>query len=144
MKHKTDIAPGFSRQSANPNTVKLSTEVLIDPLNFSRGVRKSLMAARSNVIINDEAPTPRHPAVKFALKLRSLTQTQLGRRLKQFARRAATAKNILAKLSSDSRFRPAIQAQQDASLGCFGQVIAELKARQLAVDGRLAPSQEVA
>lgn len=76
-------------------------------------------------------PEPVEVTAKLERKLATLTLAQVVRRRAQFARRAATAKYLLAALSPDSQFRPPIQATQDMNLRAFLVAQAELDARRL-------------
>lgn len=106
----------------------------------SRGVRKRLLMARSYVLTPVEGPVePKVGAVKFAVKLTTLKLTQLFRRQAKFARLASTAKHILVKMSpGPSRLKSHVETQQGEALGCLGQVTAEIQARNLAAQGKLA------
>lgn len=100
--------------------------------------RKYLMRTRADIIIMPTPEVRRVPAVKLAEKLASLTLVQLGRRRKQFASRAAGAGYKLRGLTSDSRFRAALQAYQDANIFALKQTNAEIRARFLHATKQLA------
>lgn len=130
---------GFRRTPMLAHNRAESAALLSNPKGkLSRGQRKALHLARSYRLTPEEPIVPRAEPVRLALKCRTLTMRQLGRRLSQFARRAATAKYILAKMTTYSPFRSRVQATQDGNLAAFKQVDAEVDARLLAVKGKLA------
>lgn len=104
---------------------------------MNRGQRKILHRSRDLRITIPVAESI-NPAVKFARKLLGLTLTQVLRREHQYARRASTAMHVAKKLSADSPFRRAIEHQQLFHLGRFKQSRAEVQARELAAQGKLA------
>lgn len=104
-------------------------KLLTDPKQKLGGpARRYLMRVRSNVLV---MPEPVEVTAKLERKLATLTLAQVIRRRAQFARRAATAKYLLAALSPDSQFGPPIQATQDMNLRAFQSAQAELDARRL-------------
>lgn len=90
--------------------------------------RKRMMKALSFAI---EVPRlgKTDPAVKMLRKLQHSTLSTLIRRIKQFARRAATCKYLLEMLSADSQFRPALAQSQTANLSAMQQARAEYTVR---------------
>lgn len=111
---------------------------------LNRGERKRLFAMRSYVLTPITEPKPaKSEPVRFAVKLTTLKLTQLFRRQAKFARLASRAKHILAKMSPEpSRLKAALQAGQDSALASLGQVCAEIRARSLAAEGRLAETEQ--
>jgi len=111
---------------------------------LSRAERKHAMNIRARdftslTLWKSPEPTPATPEpVKLARKLAKLPLVQVLRRQRRFAREASTAKHILAKLSGYSAIRSHVAAAQDRALAAFKQATAELKARALACEGRLA------
>lgn len=125
------------RRPASQITLASSAEILCDPKHKCSAVlRRTLMASRQDVIM-----VPRRmgtsDAVRTFHRLASATLTQVMRRQKQHARRAATAKYLLADMDENSPFRPAMEAEQKLELRRFKQATAELKARELHATGRL-------
>lgn len=104
-------------------------QALTDQKQKCGGRNRRVLKAGMEYILLRPQTAPIDPAVKIALKLERLTIYQLIRRLKQSARRAATAKYLLAKMSPDSKFRPGILAEQTHQLGIMKQVQAELQVR---------------
>lgn len=105
--------------------------LLCDPKQkLSAPARRYLRGCRARALVMP-LPTVRPFAVRLAEKLSSLKLTQVLRRRSQFAARAAGAKYKLDALSPNSRFRPALQAVQDANLRAFKAAEAEISARQL-------------
>ena len=74
---------------------------------------------------------PRPWPIKLAEKLAKLTLKQVGRRRAKFARRASTAKHLLAKLLEGGRTASQVILVQDMNLAAFKQANAELEARRL-------------
>lgn len=105
---------------------------------LGRGARKALLYLRSYRIKLVEPLVPIAEPVRFARQLTGLKLTQLVRRQKKFARMSSTSRHLLEKMAPDSSFRPRLQAHQDDCLGFLNQVTAEIKARELACQGRLA------
>jgi hypothetical protein len=104
-------------------------QALTDPKQKCGGRnRRVLKAGLEHLLLRPQTP-PIDPAVKLALKLQRLTIHQLLRRRAQSARRAATAKYILAKMSPDSKFSPPVEAEQIHQLGILKQVNAEITVR---------------
>jgi len=77
---------------------------------------------------------PKDPMVKLTEKLGRYSAGRLVRFIKQSARRAATAKNLLAKLHGSSVFRPALLQQQKSNLISFVAASAELDNRGKATE----------
>ena len=77
---------------------------------------------------------PKDPMVKLTEKLGRYSAGRLVRFIKQSARRAATAKNLLAKLHESSVFRPALLQQQKSNLISFVAASAELDNRGKATE----------
>lgn len=127
------IVPGHDRAA--------STALLGNPKGkLTRGLRKTLHYFRSYIWVPIE-PVEATPApVKFARRLTALKMSQLIRQQKKFARESSTAKHLLDKLMPG--FRSAMQARHDEHLNCFKQVTAEIKARLLAAQGKLAEATE--
>jgi len=119
-----------------------STEALVGTSRhnrLSRGERERLLYARSYILTPVEPQEPKPSAVKLAVKFTVLKLKQLLRARAKFARLASTAKHLLAKMDpSPSRLRSAVQTQQDLALATLGQVNAEIQARALAAQGKLA------
>jgi hypothetical protein len=80
-------------------------------------------------IVNAPRTSPKDPMVKLTEKLASYSAGRLVRFIKQSARRASSAKYILAKLHSDSVFRPALEQQQKSNLIAFIAASTELDNR---------------
>lgn len=87
------------------------------------------LARRFCAVVTPHTPQPIPEAVKILHKCAKLPMIKLGRRLKQAARRAATAKNLLARLYEGSPFRPSLQAEQDKQLFICKQINAEIMVR---------------
>lgn len=99
-----------------------------------RGARRATYA---RLVVSPDKPI--HPAIKLTLKLQSLPLERVIRRQKQFARRASTAKHILAKMRPESPLRSGMEAAHGNWIGKFQQATAEIHARNLAATNRLAP-----
>jgi len=74
-------------------------------------------------------PAPKDPMLRLTQKLASYTAGRLVRFIKQSARRAASAKHLLAKLHPLSTFRPALEGQQKMNLVAFIAATTELENR---------------
>lgn len=132
-----NVAPGFKRQSCPAAIVTISTRELTR-WDSRRNSREYFLRRRANLIVPKD-PVKVSPApVKFARYLTGLKLKQLFRQQSKFAREASTAKHLLAKLSGFSKIRAGVVAAQDSALAALGQVTAEIKARKLACDGKLA------
>lgn len=110
-------------------------------VSLNRRQRKLIHAARAfrlvPTTVTDYLATPQ--PVKFARKLTALKLSRLVRRQKKFARLASAAKHLLDRMMpGPSRIRSAIESRHVEVLGFFNQVSAEIKARALACEGRLA------
>lgn len=141
-----DIAEGFKRSAIVAGHDRAaSTGLLSNPKGkLNRGIRKMLMLARSYIIRPVESVNTVAIAapVKFARKLTTLKLRQLVRQQKKFAREASTAKHLIAKMSpGPSRLKSVMQNRHDEFIACFNQVSAEIKARALACEGRLAATE---
>lgn len=109
--------------------IPVIVHALTDPKQKCGGRnRRVLKAGLEYLLLRPQTP-PMDPAVKMALKLQKLTIHQLIRRLKQSARKAATAKYLLEKMSPLSKFRPGVLAEQTHQLGILKQVKAEIQVR---------------
>ncbi len=84
--------------------------------------------------VKTEHQQPKDPMVKLTQKLAGYSARRLVRFIKQSARRAATAKHLLAKLHEFSSFRPAILQQQKNNLIAFVAASAELNNRGKALE----------
>ncbi len=133
----TTLAPGFRREIRPPGIRKIATEEVLKA-RVTNGHRKFCMDKRSNFIVSVEPKVATPEPLKLARKLSALPLVRVLRRQRKFAREASTAKHILAKLSGYSAIRPRVAAAQDSALAALGQATAELKARALACEGRLA------
>ena len=119
---------------------------LLDPtLRLNRSGRERIMRLRDRLFTSMQpevdiiVPTAATPEpLKLARKLAKLPLVRVLRRQRKFAREASTAKHLLAKMSGFSRIRTHVAAAQDTALAALGQATAELKARALACEGRLA------
>lgn len=141
---KKDIADGFKRGPIVAGHDRAaSTALLSNPTGkLNRGIRKMLMLARSYVIRPVEPVKPVAFPVKLARRLTGLKMSQLLRKQNQFAREASTAKHLIAKMSpGPSRLKSVMQNRHDEFISCFNQVRAEIKARVLAAEGRLAATE---
>lgn len=108
-------------------------------VKLNRGERKKMHFCRSFLLRPRESVEVKPFPVKFALRLTGLKLTQLVRQQKKFARLASSAKYVAAKLSpGPSKIRSAVEGQQEECLARFKQVTAEIQARALACEGRLA------
>ena len=118
---RAPVVPGIARKD--------TTRLLTGPLN--RNGRRAFMEARGEVCLDPKYVGKRPVAgpAKLALKLEKLNFRQLTRRLRQFARKASTAKHLAARLSPTSAFRPQLLASQNANLHAFQQTRAELNTR---------------
>lgn len=140
------MSGGIKRMSRSGITRRASTAELIQH-KISGPRRRQMMRSREMICVDDYTPQPTegiHPAARCARKLTELPLVKVLRRQHQFARRSSTAAHLAAKLHNDSPFRPAVVAEANANRGFFGQATAEINARMLACQGRLAPSVEAA
>lgn len=133
---------GWCYQPSKPRVAgKLRKAIILnltEPKNkhTNRG-RKTLRAMLDYTCAFNTATAIAAP-VRFARKLTGLKLAQLIRRQRQWARRASTALHLARKLSPESVFRRAIEQQHLTAINCFKQVNAEILARKLACEGKLA------
>lgn len=124
--------------------IPVLVHALTDPKQKCGGRnRRVLKAALEYIVLRPQTPAT-HYAVKTALKLQKLSLAQLLRRRAQSARRAATAKYLLAKMDPGSRFRPSIAAEQTYQLGVLKQVNAEITVRTQSRADRILNEQMMA
>lgn len=97
--------------------------------------RKEVRNLKSYALAAPAEPKP--AAVKLFNKLASLTLRQLGRRLKQSARKSAQLKNIVADLAPNTQFSRIALAAQTQALSTFKQIRAEIHARKLHAEKKL-------
>jgi len=106
-------------------------EALTDPKRKLSGrQRRYAMRMRenwANSVISRQAP--KDPMLKLTQKLARCSAGRLVRFIKQSARRASTAKHLLAKLHEQSVFHPGLVQQQKSNLISFVAASAELDNR---------------
>lgn len=115
------------------------TALLSAPVGLSRGARERLHRSRDLIVEFEKADAKPHGA-KLLRQLAKLPLARVGRRIRQFARRASTAKHLAAKCAGTSSFRAALRRSQDHELNNLRQAVAEVDARELAVQNRLIES----
>ena len=112
---------------------------LTDPkTKLTNRMRKNMKAERA-FIVTPETKESVKDELKLLRKLEVLPINKVLRRLKQYARRSSTARHLLEKMSKSSPFRRALELDQLHNVNSFRQTVAELKARALKAQGRLAP-----
>ena len=109
--------------------LEVSARVLSNPKQrLTAKSRKRFLRSRANTIAAPTNPAVASP-IKFAKRLSRLSLFQLGRERKKAARRAATAKHLLDKLSPNSPFRPPVASEQSKQIYRLAQVMAEIGSR---------------
>lgn len=123
--NENQIDPEVARQKK----VAAYTDQLTDPkLKLTGRHRRRAMRARCKVHLPTQAP--KDPAKKLAEKVLGLSCNGLVRLCEKSARRAATAKYLLAKMAPGSKFAKAVQFNQGRELVYFATARAELEHRQ--------------
>ena len=103
---------------------------LLNPkVKMTSKARRSEMRKRERFNSETARQAPKDPMLRLTQKLASYTAGRLVRFIKQSARRAASAKHLLAKLHPLSTFRPALEGQQKMNLVAFIAATTELENR---------------
>lgn len=105
-----------------------ATSLLADPkAKMTSRHRRRLQRIRQRAVGNPQQPKDGMLRLTEALAKRSARR--LVRFIKQSARRASTAKHILAGLAPDSKFRPAVEETQKFNIIAFVAATTELENR---------------
>lgn len=117
-----------------------SATMLCNPKSRMTGaVRRALMASRQ-IVVDFPRAEAKPQEVRITARLAALPLEKLGRRLHQSARRASTAKHLLAKTRRPV-LRAAMRAEQDKQLETFQLVRAEIQKRRGGPFDRVTPTQ---
>ncbi len=117
------------RQPVSHIPLRISSSVLTEPKNkLTNAARKRFLRSRQSIVVAPTKPAVEEP-IKFAKRLTRLSLFQVGREIQKAARRAATAKHLLADMSETSMFRPAVEVRHREELNRYRQAIAERNSR---------------
>lgn len=122
------LSHGIGRELVSDMPGEAAVQLLTGGEKLTRGIRKSIMAARG-VIILRERKEPRDLAVKNLIKLRGLPLVRVLRERTKAAHRAATFMYKAQKSELGTKIRAVFEQGQHGQLAYLKQVKAELQVR---------------
>lgn len=134
---KTRTLDNQPRHRISDLPAETSAGMLCNPKSRMTGpVRRALMASRQ-IVVDFPRAEARPKEVRILARCESLSLEKLGRRLKQSARRASTAKHLLDKTRRPA-LRAALMAEHDRQLVVWAHVRSEIAARYNHAQSRVA------